>query len=145
MTDLAITLGKVNERPMCARKGEIEYTFELYLNTNGRRVLGKEGAEILEAVEKFGSIKAAAKELKMSYRFAWNYLVRMGKELGQLVVVTRRGGTPSARKKGGGGTSLTPVAKALLKEFKQTERIMRLTLSRIEGPSATSNTRVQRK
>ena len=128
----------MNARLMCTRKKELEYSFGLYLDIDGRKVFGKAGAQILEAVEERGSMKAAAKELKMSYRFTWNYLTRMRKELHQPVVVTRRGGTPSAKKMGGGGTTLTPLAKTLLKEFRETERLMQQILSRREGPAVTS-------
>ena len=73
---------------MGVRKGKLEYTFGLYLDSDGRRVFGREGADILEAVEKRGSITAAARELEMSYRLAWNHLIRMGEALRQPVVVT---------------------------------------------------------
>ena len=128
----------MNAQLMSAGKKKLKYTFGLYLNTDGRRVLGNAGAQILEAVEERGSIAAAAKKLKVSYGFAWNYLMRMRKDLHQPLVVTRRGGTPSAKRKGGGGTTLTPLAKALLKDFTETERLMREILSKREGPAVTS-------
>jgi molybdate transport system regulatory protein len=110
---------------MRARKTDLEYRFRLYLNSNGQRVLGKGGAQILEAVDEYGSIAAAAEELEMSYKFTWDYLIRMRRRLHQPVIVTHRGGTRNGKKKGGGGTTLTPVARTLLKEFKETERLMR--------------------
>jgi len=128
---------------MSVRKGKLEYAFGLYLNADGQRILGKDEAEILEALEKYGSVAAAAKKLQRSYRFTWNRLIGMTRSLHQPVVVTRRGTTKYARRKGGGATTLTPFARLLLKEFKETERIMRLTLSRIGAPSASSNSRVQ--
>jgi len=79
----------------------------------------------LEAVDEFGSIAEAAEELEMSYKFVWDYLTRMRKRLQQSVVVTRRGGARAGKKKGGGGATLTPVAKALLSEFRETERLVR--------------------
>ena len=101
----------------------LRYTFRLYLNANDQRVLGKGGAQILEAVNEYGSIAEAAEELEMSYKFVWDYLIRMRRRLQQPVVVTRRGGA-QRKKKGGGGTTLTPVAKALVKEFRETERLV---------------------
>jgi molybdenum-dependent DNA-binding transcriptional regulator ModE len=62
---------------MSVRKGKLEYTFGLYFNADGRRVFGKDEAEILEALEEYGSIAAAAKKLEISYEFTWNRLVRM--------------------------------------------------------------------
>ena len=98
-------------------KGDLEYSFRLYATLNGRRILGKGGAQILTAVDRLGSISAAAKDLQMSYRFVWNYLSRMEERLGKRVLVTRRGGTFRRRRKGGGGAELTPVAKTLLADY----------------------------
>ena len=109
---------------MRGRKMNLQYTFRLYINANGQRVLGKGGAQILEAVDEHGSIAEAAEELDMSYKFAWDYLTRMKRRLDQPVVVTRRGGTRNGKKKGGGGTTLTPMARALLKDFRKTERLV---------------------
>ena len=130
---------------MAVRKRKLEYAFGLYINVDGHRVIGREEVEILESLEKYGSIAAASKELERSYGFTWNCLTRMTRSLHQPIVVTRRGGTKYARRKGGGATTLTPVARLLLKQFKETEHIMWLTLSRIEDPPATSSTRFQRK
>ena len=116
----------------------LEYTFRLYLNADGERLLGKGGAQILEAVEWYGSIAVAAKKLDMSYKFTWDYLTRMRRRLHKPLVVTYRGGTLHRKKKGGGGTTLTPVAKALLKDFKETERAMRSVLSKRERDTARS-------
>ena len=125
---------------MRVRKGKLEYAFGLYLNVDGQRVIGKEEAEILEALEEFGSIAAAAKKRERSYKFTWNCLIRMTRRLHQPIVVTRRGATRYATSKGGGGTALTPVAKVLLKEFRETEHFMQQTLSRRETPATTSGT-----
>ena len=74
------------------RRLKLHYTFRLYLNVDDKRVLGKGGAQILEAVDEYGSIAEAAEELEMSYKFVWDYLTRMRRRLQQPVVVTRRGG-----------------------------------------------------
>jgi molybdate transport system regulatory protein len=129
---------------MRVRKGKLEYAFGLYLNVDGEIAIGKEEVEILEALEKYGSIAAAAEKLERSYKFTWSRLIRMTRSLRQPIVVTRRGTTKYAKRKGGGATTLTPVARLLLKEFKETEQIMRLILSRYEGSSATSNRWLQR-
>ena len=123
---------------MSARKRKLQYTFRLYLNADGQRVLGKGGAQILEAVDEYGSIAEAAEELEMSYKFTWNYLIRMRRRLHQPVIVTRRGGARDGKKKGGGGTTLTPVARALLKEFRETERVMQNILTKRETATARS-------
>jgi len=92
----------------------------------------------LEAVDEFGSIAEAAEELEMSYKFVWDYLTRMRKRLQQSVVVTRRGGARAGKKKGGGGATLTPVAKALLSEYRETERLVRKITSKREPVTVRS-------
>jgi len=122
---------------MSVRKGKLEYAFGLYFNVDGQRIIGEDEAEILEALEKYGSIAAAAKKLERSYRFTWNCLIRMTRSLHQPIVVTRRS-TKYAKRKGGGATTLTPVARLLLKEFRETERLMRQSLTQRHGSMKTS-------
>lgn len=117
------------------RKRPLSYSFRLYLNANGERVLGKGGAQILEAIDEYGSIAMAAEELDMSYKFVWDYLGRMNQRLKRPVIMTRRGGTRHTRRRGGGGTALTPLARTLLRDFKATEMLVRRTLS--EGKTKT--------
>jgi molybdate transport system regulatory protein len=133
-----LVFSMVNLTPMSARKRNLRYDFRLYLNANGQRVLGKGGAQILEAVDEYGSITAAAEELEMSYKFTWDYLIRMTRRLHEPVIVTRRGGTQNGKKKGGGGTTLTPIARTLLREFRATERLVRNTLTKRETATARS-------
>jgi molybdate transport system regulatory protein len=119
-----------NPDSLSSRKMKLQYTFRLYLNNAaGERVLGKGGAQILEAINEHGSIVAAAKNLNMSYKFVCDYLVRMKKRLRERVVVTHRGGADPGKKKGGGGTALTPLAGNLLREFGCTQRLIGNTLS----------------
>lgn len=106
---------------MRTHKGNLRYSFRLYIVLGGRRVLGKGGAQILEAVDRLGSISGAASELQMSYRFVWNYVRRMEERLGKQVIVTRRGGALHNRRKGGGGTELTRIARTLLESYTMTE------------------------
>ena len=91
-------------------------------------MLGKGGAQILDAIQRLGSLRAAAKELKMSYRFVWKYVHKMEDRLGRQVIVTRRGTTLHAKNKGGGGTTITPVARRLLVEYLTVEERLRKQL-----------------
>jgi molybdate transport system regulatory protein len=114
---------------MRVQRGNLHYSFRLYIVSKGRRVLGKGGYQILEAVDRLGSISAAANELQMSYRFIWNYVRRMEDRLGKPVIVTRRGGALHGRRKGGGGAKLTQTAKALLESYRATETRLRKELA----------------
>lgn len=111
------------------RKKNLQYSYRLYLNSAGKRVLGKGGAQILEAIDEHGSIAAAAEKLGMSYKFVWDYLIRIRKILKEPIIITHRGGTGHRRKKGGGGAVLTPLARTLLKEFRSTEGLVNDILS----------------
>jgi molybdate transport system regulatory protein len=116
---------------LSTHKIKLQYGFRLYLNNpGGKRVLGNGGAQILEAIDKHGSIVAAAEELGMSYKFMWDYLSKTRKRLKQPIIMTRRGGTPRKKEKGGGATTLTPAARTLLKEFRSTEALIANILSK---------------
>ncbi len=113
---------------MKQRKKSLQYDFRLYLNIDGERLIGKGGAEILDAIAKCGSIAAAAEELDMSYRFVWDYLNRMKERFGRPVILTRRGGMRRAERKGGGETTLTQSARALLRDYRAKEKLVHKTL-----------------
>jgi len=91
-------------------------SFKIWLEHNGKPLIGKGGAQILEQIEKEQSISKAAKKLGMSYRYVWSYIKRIEKTLGRSVTETRRGG------KAGGGAKLTKLGKELLEEYKHAEK-----------------------
>jgi len=91
-------------------------TAKVWLEYKGTPILGKGGADILEAIKKERSISKAAKKVGMSYRYVWNYLAKMNKALDESIVETFKGG-----KAGGGGAKLTRLGETLLKEYKRVE------------------------
>jgi len=91
-------------------------TAKVWLEFKGEPLLGKGGADILEAVKTERSISKAAKKVDMSYRYVWNYLAKLKKTLREPVVETFKGG-----RKGGGGARLTALGENLLKEYKRVE------------------------
>jgi molybdate transport system regulatory protein len=102
-------------------------SFKIWLEQNGKPILGKGGAEILEQIEKEESISRAASKLGMSYRYVWSYLQNIEKSLGKPVIVTFRGG-----KTGGGGARLTQLGKSLLDEYRRVEGYLGEVLSDME-------------
>ncbi|OGT27879.1 MAG: hypothetical protein A2Z17_06790 [Gammaproteobacteria bacterium RBG_16_66_13] len=72
-------------------------------------------ARLLEAVERTGSISAAAEELKVPYRRAWEKLKEMETNFGQTLVETEVGGVH------GGGARLTESARDLMDRFRKFE------------------------
>ncbi|WP_245589031.1 winged helix-turn-helix domain-containing protein [Desulfatirhabdium butyrativorans] len=71
---------------------------------------------MLEAIERNGSIQAAAKELKMSYRALWGRITATEKRMGRQLLTRNVGGSS------GGGSRLTPFAKTLLESFREIHR-----------------------
>lgn len=89
---------------------------KVWLEYEGEPLLGKGGAQILEAIKEVKSISKAAKKVGMSYRYVWNYLAKIEKTLQEPVAHTYKGG-----RMGGGGAILTKLGESLLREYKQVE------------------------
>jgi molybdate transport repressor ModE-like protein len=85
---------------------------KVWLETaGGNYAFGFGIAEILQAVEKAGSIKHAATDLGKSYRYVWGRLKEAEKALGEKLVQTQVGG------KGHQRSSLTPSARRYCRSF----------------------------
>ena len=82
------------------------------VDDDGNIIIGKGRAEILENIEKTGSINQAAKVMKMSYKGVWSKIKATEKHLNQNIV-------HADRKL---GTRLTRHGKALLEMYKQLEK-----------------------
>mgnify|MGYP001167360246 CR=1 FL=1 len=77
----------------------------------GHVVFGLGRLKILKTIEQTGSIQAAAKELKMSYRGVWGKVRATEERLGQPLLIRNIGGSS------GGGSQLTPFARQLIERF----------------------------
>src|SRR5262245_33672500 len=89
-------------------------SLRINLDPDGRIGPGK--IELLEHIAAFGSISAAAREMDMSYKRAWDLVEELNRLFGKPVVDARTGG----RK--GGGAQLTPVGLAVVARFRAIER-----------------------
>ena len=105
-----------NKKHKLSCKAWIEY--------KDKPLIGKGGAEILEAIDKESSISKAAEILGMSYRYVWNYIQQIQNTMEEQIVETYKGG-----KFGGGGAKLTDLGKNLLGEYKQAENYLEKVLS----------------
>ena len=79
---------------------------------SGDVIFGMGRLKMLEAIERNGSIQAAAKELKMSYRALWGRITATEKRMGRQLLTRNIGGVS------GGGSQLTPFAKILLENYR---------------------------
>lgn len=87
--------------------------FKVWLEKNGGVAFAEGRRMLLEAVDRLGSLNAAAKELGMSYRAAWGKIKATEKALGIKLLEVATGG------KGGGGALLTPGARELISKYKK--------------------------
>lgn len=84
---------------------------KVWLEVDGRPFLGDGRYRLLSAVQRNGSINAAARDLKMSYRKVWAQLKTMEETCPFPLLERRIGG------KDGGATHLTTEAIKLMKKF----------------------------
>ncbi len=99
---------------------------KVWIECDGKPVLGKGGAEILEGINSEKSLTKGAEKVGMSYRYVWNYIQKIEKAIGEPIVETYKGG-----KTGGGGAKLTDLGKNLLEEYRQLETYLNDVL--VEG------------
>ncbi len=85
--------------------------FNLWIEIEGEVVLSRWRVELLEQIERTGSISAAAEAMDVPYRRAWEKIHEMETRLGRRLVETEVGGP------GGGGAQLTPLATDLMRRF----------------------------
>ncbi|MDR2905674.1 MAG: TOBE domain-containing protein [Helicobacteraceae bacterium] len=85
----------------------------VWLDINDRRFLGGGRIALLKQIGKVGSINQAAKNLKMSYKTAWDSIDAMNNLSPAPLVESARGG------KHGGGAKLTKAGEKLIELFEQ--------------------------
>lgn len=95
-----------------------------WLTKDGQSFLGSGRIELLEKIDQTGSINAAAKEMKMSYKAAWERINGMNALADQPLIERLTGG------RGGGGTKLTPYARELIATFHRFNKLHRQFIDR---------------
>ena len=101
-------------------------TAALSLRREGGRV-GAERIALLEAIGALGSITAAAKQLGLSYKGAWDAAQALNNLFEAPLIETQAGG---AR---GGTATLTPRGRAVISAFHKVEAELRLAMARLEA------------
>jgi molybdate transport repressor ModE-like protein len=84
---------------------------KIWLETGGRYAFGFGISEILQAVDRAGSIKQAAADLGLSYRYVWGRIKEAEEALHHQLVEAQVGGSGTQR------SSLTPRARHLVTAF----------------------------
>ncbi len=78
-------------------------------------MIGPGKAELLERIDRTGSIAAAGREMDMSYKRAWELIGTLNAMFEAPVVVSTRGGP------GGGGAVLTDMGRQILRLYRDFE------------------------
>jgi molybdate transport system regulatory protein len=91
----------------------------------GETLFGEGQITILEAIEKQGSINAAAKSLGMGYRSMWGRLKKIEERIGTPLLIRRKGGAS------GGQSVLTAEAKRMVEKFRQLQQNLHETAEKI--------------
>jgi molybdate transport system regulatory protein len=78
-------------------------------------VMGPGKAELIVRIDEHGSISAAARAMRMSYRRAWMLVDALNGSFREPVVVTATGGQR------GGGASITPFGRRMLALYQRME------------------------
>jgi molybdate transport system regulatory protein len=98
---------------MCA----LGYVVKLWMvNEKKEAVFGNGLAELIEEIDKYHSILAAAEHMGMSYRYALHRITLAEERLGKLLVIRVRGGA-----KGGGSSEVTDFGKDLAKRYRNAQ------------------------
>ncbi len=78
--------------------------------------IGPGKIDLLEGIQKSGSLSQAARDLRMSYRRAWLLIDSLRSSFREPVAVAMTGG------KGGGGITLTKFGERLIRSYRALER-----------------------
>jgi molybdate transport system regulatory protein len=79
-------------------------------------ILGPGKVDLLEAIERKGSISAASREMGMSYRRAWLLVDALNTMFGKPLVLAAPGGVH------GGGAQITELGKKIAAAYRRIER-----------------------
>jgi len=99
----------------------------LILRRGGLARVGQERVALIEAIAGLGSISAAAKQLGLSYKGAWDGVQALNNLFDAPLVVANAGG------KAGGAAVVTPRGLAVIRAFRDVEREIGAALSRLEA------------
>jgi molybdate transport system regulatory protein len=103
------------------------------IHFNGELAIGPGRIELLEGVQRTGSLAQAARSMNMSYRRAWLLMQSLNESLASPASVAAKGG------RHGGGATLTPLGLQLIRAYRRFEaraqREARQRFSRFAAPS----------
>ncbi|MBN7817002.1 winged helix-turn-helix domain-containing protein [Algoriphagus pacificus] len=90
-----------------------EIRIRCWLEHDGQKFFGPGPYQLMNMIDRKGSISLAAKEMNMSYKKAWDMIHRINEISKSPVIVSQKGG------KMGGGAEVTPFGKEVLLKYEQ--------------------------
>src|ERR1700722_16310547 len=102
-------------KPKTEESGKAGDRLNIRIDLAGGLRIGPGKVAVLEEIARSGSISAAGRALRMSYRRTWELAEDLNTGRGTPVVETAGGGS------GGGGTVLTPAGKAVIERYRAIE------------------------
>lgn len=108
-------MAKPTNDPKIPATAKPEVRFRMRIQQADTIALGPGKVALLEAVREHGSISAAARSLKMSYRRAWLLMDELNRSLKSPATVSEHGG------QSGGGSVLTPVGEEIIRLYRDIE------------------------
>jgi molybdate transport system regulatory protein len=113
---------------MTANNVNISVKSKIWIEDKEGRVIFSMGRmRILKAIERCGSLNAAAKDLKMSYRAIWGKIKVTEEALGKPLLIKSQGGNA------GGGSNLTPYAQTLMERYLKLSNIINSQVDELFG------------
>jgi molybdate transport system regulatory protein len=85
------------------------------IHFDGELAIGPGRIELLEGVQRTGSLSQAARAMNMSYRRAWLLMQSLNESLASPASVAAKGG------RHGGGATLTPLGLELVRSYRRFE------------------------
>jgi molybdate transport system regulatory protein len=95
----------------------LDSLFRLRIGKDRESAVGPGKIALLEAIAETGSISAAGRKLRMSYRRAWLLVDALNRTFDRPVIVATTGG------KEGGGTILTPLGLEVVRRYRRAEQL----------------------
>jgi len=106
-------------RKQVVKMGKVKPAFKVWFETKGSHLFGQGTIKLLEKVGEEGTLGRAAKEMGMSYRYAWGLIREAEKKIGEALIKTYKGGMY-----GGGGAKLTEKSLSLIRQYSRIEALL---------------------
>ena len=97
---------------------------KVWLEKDGKLLMGRGRATLLERIDELGSISAAARSMKLTYRNAWLWVEAMNRLTPEPLVEKSTGGAK------GGYARLTEEGRRIVNEYKQSRAAVREALEK---------------